>query len=200
VITGPLSWKEPWWSRPELVAPTRPWTSWPWMASWRARREQFCATIDTRARSQRRARVRRDRIQLHGQGHDHAAQQFSSVVDDKEMQILLWVCGGTMGVYTAYVFFDCSHTMYLASGWRRFCRVHQIRVGHFLIFNYDGEHTLTVTAFDKTICHRHYPPVALANTVDSWHGCTPNQHVVYLPRPSHHHRSPTTINNALPHV
>jgi hypothetical protein len=57
--------------------------------------------------------------------------------------------------------------MYPASGWRRFCRVHQIRAGHFLVFNYDGEQTLTVTVFDKIICCRHYPPAALANTVVS---------------------------------
>jgi hypothetical protein len=70
VTTRLWSWREPWWSRPELVAATRPWTS--WKASWRTRREQFCATIDTRARTQRWVRVRRDRIQLHGQGHDQA--------------------------------------------------------------------------------------------------------------------------------
>jgi hypothetical protein len=28
--------------------------------------------------------------------------------------------------------------------------------GHFLVLNYDGGHTLTVTVFDDTMCRRHY--------------------------------------------
>jgi hypothetical protein len=39
--------------------------------------------------------------------------------------------------------------------------------GHFLVFNYDGEHTLTITAFDETMCHRHYTPAALGNAAAS---------------------------------
>jgi hypothetical protein len=57
--------------------------------------------------------------------------------------------------------------MHHAIGWRRFHRVHQIRVGYFLVFNYDGEHTLTITVFDETMCHRHYTPAALANATVS---------------------------------
>jgi hypothetical protein len=33
---------EPWWSRLELVAATRPWTC---MASWTAQKEQCCAAL-----------------------------------------------------------------------------------------------------------------------------------------------------------
>jgi hypothetical protein len=29
-------------------------------------------------------------------------------------------------------------------------------VGHFVVFNYDGGHTLTVTVFNETMCRRHY--------------------------------------------
>jgi hypothetical protein len=53
--------------------------------------------------------------------------------------------------------------MYLASGWKRFCHVHQIRAGHFLVFNYDRHYTLTVTVFVETMCRHHYTPTALAN-------------------------------------
>jgi hypothetical protein len=28
--------------------------------------------------------------------------------------------------------------------------------GHFLVFNYDGGHQLTVMVFDDTMCHCHY--------------------------------------------
>jgi hypothetical protein len=45
---------------------------------------------------------------------------------------------------------------YLANGWRRFCRAHEIVAGHFLVFNCDGDHTLIVTVFDDTMCRRHY--------------------------------------------
>jgi hypothetical protein len=41
--------------------------------------------------------------------------------------------------------------------------VHQIRAGHFLVFNYDGKHMLTVSVFDETICRRHYTAAPLAN-------------------------------------
>jgi hypothetical protein len=33
-----------------------------------------------------------------------------------------------------------TSTPYLASGWRRFCQRHEIMAGHFVVFNYDGEH------------------------------------------------------------
>jgi hypothetical protein len=51
------------------------------------------------------------------------------VVDDQEDQVLLGVHGGVTGVWTTKVFFDHSGMMYLASGWRRFRRVHQIGPG-----------------------------------------------------------------------
>jgi hypothetical protein len=28
------------------------------------------------------------------------------------------------------------------------------------VFNYDGEHQITVTVFDETMCHRHYVATA----------------------------------------
>jgi hypothetical protein len=48
----------------------------------------------------------------------------------------------------------------VASEWKRFCQRHEIVAGHFILFNYDGEHQITVTVFDETMCHRHYVATA----------------------------------------
>jgi hypothetical protein len=63
---------------------------------------------------------------------------------------------GATSYWTAEVLYDHSGTPYLASGWRRFCRVHEIVAGHFVVFNYDDNHPLTITVFDDTMCRRHY--------------------------------------------
>jgi hypothetical protein len=83
---------------------------------------------------------------------------------DREEQVLLRVRGGVNGMWTPEVLFDHFGVMYLASGWKRFCRVHQIRVRHFLVFNYDEKYKLTISVFDETMYHRHYTPAALANS------------------------------------
>jgi hypothetical protein len=83
-------------------------------------------------------------------------RKFAEVVDEKTNQVLLQVRGGTTGYWTAEVLFNRSGTPYLASGWRRICRAHEIVAGHFVVFNYDSDHTLTVTVFDDTMCRRHY--------------------------------------------
>jgi hypothetical protein len=70
------------------------------------------------------------------------------------------VRGGTTGLWIVELLFDGTDTPYLASGWRRFCQRHEIVAGHFVIFNYDGEHQITVTVFDETMCHRHYVAAA----------------------------------------
>jgi hypothetical protein len=53
---------------------------------------------------------------------------------------------------------------------------------HFLIFNYDGEHTLTVTVFDETMCHRHYMSAALANAASSSSDEWPRATISFLSR------------------
>jgi hypothetical protein len=70
----------------------------------------------------------------HGMDKDtiRLPHQFASVVDDRHEQVLLRVRGGAIDMWTTEVLFDCSSMMYLASGWRRFCRVHEIMAGHFL--------------------------------------------------------------------
>jgi hypothetical protein len=52
--------------------------------------------------------------------------------------------------------FDRTDTPYLASGWRRFCQRHGIVAGHLLVFNFDGDHPITVTVFDVDMCRRQY--------------------------------------------
>jgi hypothetical protein len=39
--------------------------------------------------------------------------------------------------------------------------------GHFLIFNYDGNHQIMVTIFDEDMCHRHYVTPACGKAVVS---------------------------------
>jgi hypothetical protein len=43
-----------------------------------------------------------------------------------------------------------------ASGWRRFCQRHDIVAGHLLVFNFDGDHQITVIVFDEDMCRRQY--------------------------------------------
>jgi hypothetical protein len=86
------------------------------------------------------------------------------VADEREEQVLLRVCGG---MWTAEVPFNRSGVIYLASGWKRFYCVHQIRAMHFLVFNYDGQFTLNITVFDKTMCCRHYTLATLANATNN---------------------------------
>jgi hypothetical protein len=66
------------------------------------------------------------------------------------------VHGGATGLWITELLFDRIGTPYVASGWRRFCQRHEIVAGHFLVFNYDGDHQITVMVFDETICRRHY--------------------------------------------
>jgi hypothetical protein len=63
--------------------------------------------------------------------------------------------------------FDRTGTLYLASGWRRFCQRHEIVVGHFVIFNYDDDHQIMVMVFDETMCRRHYVMTARGKAVVS---------------------------------
>jgi hypothetical protein len=43
------------------------------------------------------------------------------MVDVRTNQVLLRVRGGTTSLWTAEVLFDRTETLFLASGWRRFC-------------------------------------------------------------------------------
>jgi hypothetical protein len=69
---------------------------------------------------------------------------------------MLRVRSGATGLWTVELLFDRTGTPYLACGWRRFCQCHEIVVVHFIVFNYDGEHQITVSVFDQTMCRWHY--------------------------------------------
>jgi hypothetical protein len=56
--------------------------------------------------------------------------------------------------------FDRIGTPYLANGWKRFCQRHEIAVGHFVVFKYNGEHQIMVSIFDQTMCRWHYVATA----------------------------------------
>jgi hypothetical protein len=71
-------------------------------------------------------------------------------------QVMLRVHGGATGIWPTELLFDRSDTPYLASGWRMFCQQHDIVANNLLVFNFDGDHQITVTVFDGDICHRQY--------------------------------------------
>jgi hypothetical protein len=77
--------------------------------------------------------------------------KFGKVIDVRTNQVVLRVHSGATGLWTVEPLFD--HT-------GRFCQRHEIVAGHFIIFNYDGEHQITVTVFDETMCRRHYVATA----------------------------------------
>ncbi|XP_044982484.1 B3 domain-containing protein Os03g0212300-like [Hordeum vulgare subsp. vulgare] len=54
------------------------------------------------------------------------------------------------------VVLDADGHMYLGSGWEQFARAHDLRLGYFLEFSYDGDAVLTVKVFDVNMCRRHY--------------------------------------------
>jgi hypothetical protein len=89
------------------------------------------------------------------------------VVDVRTNQVLLRVHGVATGLWTAELLFYRTGTSYLASGWRRFCQRHEITVGHFLVFHYDGDNQITVMVFGETMCRRHYIAPARGKTVVS---------------------------------
>jgi hypothetical protein len=75
--------------------------------------------------------------------------------------------GDTTGLWTLELLFDRTGTPYLANGWRRFCQHHEIVADHFVVFNYDGKHQITVSVFDQTMCRRHYVAAARGKAVVS---------------------------------
>ncbi|KAM3393381.1 hypothetical protein ACQJBY_014199 [Aegilops geniculata] len=46
--------------------------------------------------------------------------------------------------------------MYLGPGWEHFARAHELQLGYFLVFRYDGDAMFTVKMFDNTMCRMYY--------------------------------------------
>jgi hypothetical protein len=78
-------------------------------------------------------------------------RKFDNIVNVRTNQVLLRVRGGATGLWTTELLFGRTGTPYLASGWRRFCQRHEIVAGHFVVFNYDGDHQITGTVFDEAM-------------------------------------------------
>jgi hypothetical protein len=93
--------------------------------------------------------------------------KFGKVVDVNTNQVVLRVRGGATGIWSVELLFDRTGTPYLESGWRRFCERHEIVPGHFVVFNYDGEHQITVSVFDQTMRRRHYNAIARGKAIVS---------------------------------
>jgi hypothetical protein len=86
------------------------------------------------------------------------------MVDVRTNQVVLRVRGSATGIWPTDLLYDRTGTPYLASGWRRFCQRHDIVPGHLLVFNFDGDHQITVTVFDDDMCHREYAAPAHASS------------------------------------
>ena len=63
---------------------------------------------------------------------------------------------GLHRLWDVSVVFDGEGHMYLGPGWEQFARAHELQLGHFLVFRYDGDAMFTVKMFDNTMCRMYY--------------------------------------------
>ncbi|XBI60366.1 hypothetical protein VPH35_041305 [Triticum aestivum] len=63
---------------------------------------------------------------------------------------------GHRRLWDVLVLFDAKGHMYLGPGWEHFARDHDLQLGHFLVFRYDGDAMFTVKMFDNTMCRMYY--------------------------------------------
>ncbi|KAF7079362.1 hypothetical protein CFC21_083603 [Triticum aestivum] len=63
---------------------------------------------------------------------------------------------GLHRLWEVLVVFDGEGHMYLGPGWEHFARAHELQLGYFLVFRYDGDAMFTVKMFDNTMCHMYY--------------------------------------------
>ncbi|CAM0871953.1 unnamed protein product [Alopecurus aequalis] len=85
--------------------------------------------------------------------------KFARLLDGQEpREVTLREAGGGPRMWDVEVVFDGKGHMYLDRGWEQFARVHDLELGNFLVFSYDGNAVLTVKVFDMTMCRRHYHP------------------------------------------
>ncbi|XP_037427904.1 B3 domain-containing protein At3g18960-like isoform X2 [Triticum dicoccoides] len=59
-------------------------------------------------------------------------------------------------LWDVVVVFDGEGHMYLGIGWEHFAHAHELHLGHFLVFRYDGDTMFTVKMFDNTMCCMYY--------------------------------------------
>jgi hypothetical protein len=94
----------------------------------------------------------------HGADQDpiRLPRKFGDMVDVRTNQVVLRVRGGATGIWPTNLLYDHTGTPYLASRWRMFGQRHGIVPGHLVVFNFDGDHQITVTVFDDDMCRREY--------------------------------------------
>ncbi|XBI95992.1 hypothetical protein VPH35_032347 [Triticum aestivum] len=63
---------------------------------------------------------------------------------------------GLHRLWDVSVVFDSEGHMYLGPGWEHFARAHELQLGYFLVFRYDGDAMFTVKMFDNTMCRMYY--------------------------------------------
>ncbi|KAK1652124.1 hypothetical protein QYE76_069929 [Lolium multiflorum] len=83
--------------------------------------------------------------------------KFAKLLDGQEpREVTLREASGGRHLWNVEVLFDGEGRMYLDRGWERFARAHDLGLGNFLVFSYDGDAVLTVKVFDGSMCRRHY--------------------------------------------
>ncbi|XP_051182593.1 B3 domain-containing protein Os03g0212300 [Lolium perenne] len=83
--------------------------------------------------------------------------KFAKLLDGQEpREVTLREASGGRYLWDVEVLFDGEGRMYLDRGWERFARAHDLGLGNFLVFSYDGDGVLTVKVFDGSMCCRHY--------------------------------------------
>ncbi|XBH86451.1 hypothetical protein VPH35_074104 [Triticum aestivum] len=84
--------------------------------------------------------------------------KFTMVLLDggKPQEVKLREAGHGRRFWDVKVVLDADGHMYLERGWEQFARAHDLRLGYFLVFSYDGDAVLTVKVFDVSMCRRHY--------------------------------------------
>ena len=63
---------------------------------------------------------------------------------------------GLHRLWKVLVVFDGEGHMYLGPGWEHFACAHELQLGYFLVFHYDGDAMFTVKMFDNTMCRMYY--------------------------------------------
>ncbi|KAE8817154.1 B3 domain-containing protein [Hordeum vulgare] len=84
--------------------------------------------------------------------------KFTRVLLDgfKPKEVKLRAAGHGRRFWDVKVVLDADGHMYLGRGWEQFARAHDLRLGYFLVFSYDGDAVLTIKVFDMSMCRRHY--------------------------------------------
>ncbi|XP_040244247.1 B3 domain-containing protein Os03g0212300-like [Aegilops tauschii subsp. strangulata] len=63
---------------------------------------------------------------------------------------------GLRRLWDVMVVFDGEGHMYLGPDWDHFACAHELQLGHFLVFRYDGDAMFTVKMLNNTMCHIYY--------------------------------------------